>query len=123
VRWVAGVLIAVLLASCSGAERGPRRPIYTIRYEVDACCADTIPEISYVPYWSPAWGLENRFAYLVEDPAVPWKHVFSSDHFRRLTVRAYGDVGLECRVFVDGELVDERRADTEVACAVRPPPG
>lgn len=116
------IALVVLLGACTVSEPPAEPPtLHLVRYEVEACCADSVPEITYTPYWSPRWGLRNRVALRADNPSVPWAYSFRSDHLQRLTVTAYGDIGLECRVFVDGQLVDEGHADNEVSCGARPP--
>jgi hypothetical protein len=114
-------LVTLLLVACGGTEAETPPRIRTIRYEVEACCGvERVPEITYTPYWSPDWGPRERVALSATDAPVPWHYTFRSDHLQRgFTVTAYGAIGLECWVFVDGQQVDYAHADNEVSCGAR----
>jgi hypothetical protein len=91
-----------------------------VRYEVDVCdsCSrDPIPEVTYVPYWRKRW--RHVEGIRLEDVAVPWSYTFRAYHLDRLTVRAYGDTFLECRVLVDGKQVSETIGEDEIGCGAK----
>jgi hypothetical protein len=99
-------IVVVCLGACGGSDPNERTQphVYLVRYEVDVCdsCSrDPIPEVTYVPYWRKRW--RHVEGIRLEDVAVPWSYTFRAYHLDRLTVRAYGDTFLECRVLADGK--------------------